>query len=141
MLSAQMSARFTAAAALLGKPVDNPVFFSEHYADTDIAALTGRIELEPAEDQSVSVSIGLRSGREIALHSEKSDVLFPADGVIRDRFLRRVGSVQGRNAAVIAELVADLPKLNDVGRLTTAMSMSMVPPRAASDQAAPPSWK
>ena len=40
MLSAQMSARFTAAAALLGHPVDDPRFFASHHADPGIVALT-----------------------------------------------------------------------------------------------------
>ncbi|SEF00058.1 2-methylcitrate dehydratase PrpD [Rhizobiales bacterium GAS188] len=123
MLSAQMSARFTAAAAILGKPVDDPVFFNSHHADKDITELTRRIDLEPAADDSVAVELHLRNGRKVALDANKSGVLFPDDDVIRDSFLRRARSVQGGKASTTAELIDELGTLNDVGRLTEAMAM------------------
>jgi len=121
MLLAQMSARFTAAAAILGKPVDDPVFFSSHHADKDIAELTHRIALEPATDDSVVVELHLRNGRKLVLGANKSGVLFPDDDVIRESFLRRAWSVQGGKASTTAELIDELGALNDVGRLTEAM--------------------
>jgi 2-methylcitrate dehydratase PrpD len=123
MLSAQMSARFTAAAAILGKPVDDPVFFSSHHADKDIAELTRRIDLEPATDDSVVVELHLRNGRKLALDADKSGVLFPDDDVIRESFLRRARSVQGGEASTTAGLIDELGTLKDVGRLTKAMAM------------------
>ena len=116
-----MSARFTAAAAILGKPVDDPVFFSSHHADKDIAELTRRIDLEPATDDSVVVELHLRNGRKLVLGANKSGVLFPDDDVIRESFLRRAWSVQGGKASTTAELIDELGALNDVGRLTEAM--------------------
>ena len=121
MLSAQMSARFTAAAAILGKPVDDPVFFSSHHAERDIVELTRRIDLEPVADDSVTVEVHLRNGRKVALNGDKSGVLFPDDDVIRESFLRRARSVQGDKASTTAELIDELGALNDVGRLTEAM--------------------
>ena len=54
MLSAQMSARFTAAAALLGRPVDDPKFFQQHFKDPGIVQLTERIDLVPSQDKAPS---------------------------------------------------------------------------------------
>jgi 2-methylcitrate dehydratase PrpD len=127
MLSAQMSARFTAAAAILGMPVDDPAFFSSHHADKGIIELTRHIDLKPAGDDTVAVELHLRDGRTIRLDADKSGVLFPDDDVIRDSFMRRARSVQGDKASISAELIGDLGALDDVGRLTGAMAMVGAP--------------
>lgn len=122
MLSAQMSARFTAAAALLGLPVDDPRFFQERCGDPMISALTDRIELSPSEDESVSVLLELRGREKILLDADKSDLLFPDDTTIRSGFLRRASSVIGDKAKAAVELIDDLDHLKDVRILTQAIS-------------------
>jgi 2-methylcitrate dehydratase PrpD len=122
MLAAQMSARFTAAAALLGKPVDNPGFFAENHANPEIESLTRRIDLEPTQDGSVSVRIKLRGEPEMVLDGDKSRVLFPSDDEIRARFLKRAMPVLDRSTESVADSIASLETLGRVRTLSAALA-------------------
>jgi 2-methylcitrate dehydratase PrpD len=122
MLAAQMSARFTAAAALLGKPIDNPGFFAENHADSEIESLTRRIALEPTQGNSVSVRIKLRGEPEIVLNGDQSRVLFPSDNETRARFLKRATPILGRSAESVADSIASLEALGHVRGLSAALT-------------------
>jgi hypothetical protein len=121
MLCAQMSARFTAAAALLGLPIDNPKFFQQRYGDAVIEALTHRVELVASPTDKVTVSIELASGKKILLDADKSDVLFPAPATIRSTFLQRASAVIGSNAEICAGMIDHLESLESLRTLTEAM--------------------
>jgi 2-methylcitrate dehydratase PrpD len=121
MLCAQMSARFTAAAALLGLPVDDPKFFQRRHGDAVIEALTRRVELVASPTDRVTVSIELASGKKILLDADKSDVLFPAPATIRSTFLQRASAVIGNNAEICAGMIDHLESLESLRTLTEAM--------------------
>jgi len=99
MLSAEISARFTAAAALLGRPVDNPGFFAAHHGDADILALTQRIDLIAADPERVDITIALQNGERLALGGAGSEVLFPPADLVAARFIDRTSAVMTRPAA------------------------------------------
>jgi 2-methylcitrate dehydratase PrpD len=121
MLSAQMSARFTVAAALMGLPVDDPMFFQRSFGDPKIAALTQRIDLVPAKDDRVTVSVLLRSGQTVHLENAGLKVLFPDAAAVRAKFLKRAEPVIGRKAEDAAALIDDLENLGDIRALTEAL--------------------
>ncbi|MFA5581967.1 MAG: MmgE/PrpD family protein [Paracoccaceae bacterium] len=126
MLAAQMSARFTAAAALLGKPVDDPGFFARAHADAEIVALTDRIMLEPV-DEGVSVEVMLKDGGKLMLDHTDPNLLFPSDDMIAARFLRRTAPIIGKQPA--AQLLATLLRLEDAPSLrplTDAMTVAEI---------------
>jgi 2-methylcitrate dehydratase PrpD len=122
MLAAQMSARFTAAAALLGQPVDDPSFFAENYANPEIESVTRRIDLESTQDGSISVRITLREGSEMVLDDDKTRVLFPSDDEIRARFLKRATPVLGKSTEFVADTIASLGTLHRVRSLSAALA-------------------
>lgn len=125
MLSAQMSARFTAAAAVLGQAVDDPAYYHSAFADEDVVAVAERVELVPADDDSVTVEIRLAGGAPIVLTHENGlgEWLFPSAAEIRARFLLRAEPVLGGESARVAELVDKLEDLADLRELTVSLRL------------------
>ncbi len=122
MLAAQMSARFTAAAALLGHPVDNPDFFARNHADSEIAALTAKITLEPAKDENVEIAIHLADARTITLRDDGENLLFPTPDMMESRFIARTGPLLGREAAVqLCERIGAIANEKKVRSLTATI--------------------
>jgi 2-methylcitrate dehydratase PrpD len=119
---AQMSARFTAAAAALGRQVDDIQYFLSAPQDDEAMALAGRVELVTTSDEGVSVDITLSGGTCIELRADMSKVLFPSSSEIRERFITRAASVLGNPAAEsVAELVDELESLENINELTTLL--------------------
>jgi 2-methylcitrate dehydratase PrpD len=87
-LSAQMSARYTAAAALLGFPIQDPWFFEAHYGDTALRDLADRIELVEASDDSVSVAISCHDETSFLFDAMDQNLLFPDFNTVKNRLLK-----------------------------------------------------
>jgi 2-methylcitrate dehydratase PrpD len=122
MLQAQMSARFTLAAALLGRPVEDPRFFQRSYGDPDLTALAGRIELVPTDQTEIRVEIERTEGAPVVLSSFGSDVLFPSDEEIRSRFLTSAVPAIAERADAIVAVVDKLEAVADIRELTGLLS-------------------
>jgi 2-methylcitrate dehydratase PrpD len=123
MLQAQMSARFTAAAALCGAPVENAAFFRDNFDDPDVTAVAAKIDLVPSTDGSVSVEIETRNGQ-ITLDADVSSTVFPDAAEIRSRFLSDVAPQAGTEAAeAVLDLVQRLKDDIPVARLTRALAL------------------
>ncbi len=122
MLTAQMSARFTAAAALLGGRAEDPAYFREHHDDPAVVALAERTELEPTSGGPVSVVIEMVDGARHVLDTDVSDVLHPSASRIRTQFVEHVGAYLGdRRATEVVEMIDALDDLPDVATLTRAL--------------------
>jgi 2-methylcitrate dehydratase PrpD len=122
VLQTQLSARFTAAAAALGRQVDDIQYFLSAPQDDEAMALAGRVELVTTSDEGVSVDITLSGGTCIELRADMSKVLFPSSSEIRERFITRAASVLGNPAAEsVAELVDELESLENINELTTLL--------------------
>ena len=117
MLQRQMSARFTAAAALLRRPVDDIRYFESAGTDKHAAELATRIELIPTDDATVRVEVDLEDGTQFAVSDDMSSVLYPTSAEIRARFSARAGSVIGSAADDVAEAIAQLDQLPGVSML------------------------
>lgn len=120
MLSAQMSARFTAAAALLGLPVGSPEFYLQNFKNPEIWDLTNRIDLVPSTDESVSVLVEFEGRAPLLLDADRSDVLFPSDATIRSSFLTRSRPTlceRGEQAALLLDRLEETGNIRELTRL------------------------
>jgi 2-methylcitrate dehydratase PrpD len=118
MLQRQMSARFTTAAALLRRPVEQPSYFAEASGDEPVARLAELIELEPSDDGEITLDIRLRGGEAVTLRSSASRVLFPSVSEIRARFVARAEPLLGDGAEAVAATVDQLEQVDDITQLT-----------------------
>lgn len=108
-LGAQMSARFTAASAMLGRRVDDPKFYQDHYADAEILALTDRIALDPAEEDGIRIDIAFSGGQPpIRLEGTSPELFYPSFETVRDRILQRAASDQAEALGQVARIVASM---------------------------------
>lgn len=108
-LAAQMSARFTAAASMLGHRVDDPKFYQDHFGDAEILALTDRIELDPADDEGITIDIAFKGGiASIRLEGTSPELFYPSYETVRDRIVRRASPDQAYALHQVAQIVASM---------------------------------
>jgi 2-methylcitrate dehydratase PrpD len=124
MLQRQMSARFSVAAALLGREVDDPRYFASASDDTEVLDLAARVELIPSTADVVELEVRVSGGREsLRLAGRRESILFPDSTEVRERFTSRVTSVIGSRAATSAlsaiDSILDLP---DAGVITDVLA-------------------
>lgn len=117
MLQAQMSARFTVAASLMGQPVDDPRFFQRAFADPVLTALSGRVELVPRDANCITVTVETSNGEQRVMETDGARSLFPTAEVSRRRFLDDVGAAIGVDEA--SQLLSAIDALEDVGDVRT----------------------
>lgn len=121
-LKARISARFTVAAALLSRPVDEYAWY-ENTADADVLALSDRIELlDPAPDQDGRVDVEVVcAGRSHRASGLEMDSLTPTTEKIVAKFRRLTAHLpDGRGEAVLRMVLAleDVPR---IGALTALL--------------------
>jgi 2-methylcitrate dehydratase PrpD len=124
MLQRQMSARFSAAAALLGRQVDDPRYFAAADSDPDVADLADRVELATSETDVVEVEVRLKGTAEVLrIAGRREQILFPRPDEVRERFISRVSSVVGSGPATEAlSIVETLPEIADAAVLTDVLA-------------------
>jgi 2-methylcitrate dehydratase PrpD len=122
MLQAQMAARFTAAAALLGRPVDEVGYFATAMNDAEAMALAAGMELRESPDQSVSLELLLRDGAVRVFRSSSSAGLYPAADVLLTRFRKRAEAAIGDRAPLAVTLIEQVESLSDVRELTALLA-------------------
>lgn len=124
MLHAQMSARFTAAAAMTGGAGDDPEFFRDHFADAALTALSGRTELVPTDSSDeIVVEILSRSRGFFRLESDGSSSMFPSYDVLRARLVASIDRRSG-SGEELACVIDDLESVDRVVTLTTSLRHS-----------------
>ncbi|WP_295854599.1 MmgE/PrpD family protein [uncultured Xylophilus sp.] len=119
-LQARISARFTVAAALLGRPVDTYRYF-DNLGDADVLALAERIELlPPGGDDTVVVQVQ-SAGRTFEAAGVEMDHLLPTADKVLAKFRRLTADLApGRADRLLAEL-SDLEARPDVAGLAAAL--------------------
>ena len=122
MLQTQMAARFTAAAALLGRNVEDVDYFAGALDDAEAMALAARIELRESPDNSVSLELAMVDGSTRTYRSDSSAGLYPSSAVILERFSRRAAAVIGGRAPLAARLIQGLESVADVRDLTALLA-------------------
>lgn len=112
MLQRQMSARFTLAAALLGRPVTDPRYFNEAGADARAADLAVLVSLRQNEADAVEIVARLDDGRELRIAGRRPEILQPSSGRIDELFLERAGKVL--NAELAERVLCDIRSISSV---------------------------
>jgi 2-methylcitrate dehydratase PrpD len=121
-LKARISVRFTVAAALLGRPVDEYTWY-ENTADADVLALSDRIELlDPAPDQDGRVDVEVWcAGRSHRLSGLEMDSLTPTIDKIIAKFRRLTAHLPGGRGEELLRTVLTLEEVPDVAALTALL--------------------
>ncbi len=121
-LKARVSARFTVAAALAGKPVELYKFY-ENFTDPDVLALAERIDLiDPAPDQGGRVDVEIDCGGTMhALSGLEMDTLQPTKEKIVAKFRRLTSFMPGEQSEKILAMVLDLERLEHISELTALL--------------------
>jgi 2-methylcitrate dehydratase PrpD len=122
MLQAQMAARFTAAAALLGRPVEEVGYFAAAMNDAEAMALAARIELRESPDESVSLELRLHEGPVRVFRSSSAAGLFPAPDVLLARFRKRAEAAIGDRAPLAVALIERMEAIDNVRELTALLA-------------------
>lgn len=126
MLQAYMSLPFCVAAAILGRPLDDPLFFYSSFADPEVARLAQKVEVhtEPSRGHPrLEVLFGDHE-ESLVIDEDRSYIGVPTLERAVDRFLRHSAPVLGDGASNTVEAVRSLESLGDVHPLMTAL----VPP-------------
>jgi 2-methylcitrate dehydratase PrpD len=123
MLHTQMAARFTAAAALMKRPVEDIAYFETAAQDAEVCALAARIGLRESADAAVRIELLLRDGSTRTISGDASDAVHPTFEVLRERFLRRAVPVLGERAFAAAGLIGTLENVADIAELTRALEI------------------
>ncbi|AOB30378.1 hypothetical protein AKI39_06220 [Bordetella sp. H567] len=122
-LKARISVRFTVAAALLGRPVDEYAYY-DNTADADVLALSDRIELldpAPGQDGRVDLEV-VCAGASHAISGLEMDSLTPTTDKIIAKFRRLTAPTMpaGRSEALL-DMVLALQDVPDIGALTALL--------------------
>lgn len=117
-LQARISARFTTAAALLGRPVGEYAFYYDIH-DAEVLALAERIELVDVGPDVDSVRVDIvHDGTTVTRRAVEMDSLLPTLDRSRAKFERVAGSWLGKRTAQVVDLILGLDELRDMGELT-----------------------
>jgi 2-methylcitrate dehydratase PrpD len=121
-LKARISARFTVAAALLGRPVDEYAYY-ENIADPEVLALSDRIDLlDPAADQEGRVDIeAVCGGVSYAASGLEMDSLTPTTEKIIAKFKRLTAHLPSKRSDDVLEMVLALEDVPRIGALTALL--------------------
>jgi len=122
-LARQMSARYTLAAALAGRPVEDPAWYAGDPVDTEVQALAARISIDPAADPGVAIEIEMRDGTRRTLADPATEVLeFSEDGAARlfAAHARRALVHRAPEVIDLATALSDLPSLSPLLALVRA---------------------
>jgi 2-methylcitrate dehydratase PrpD len=117
MLQRQMSARFTTAAALLGRDVADPYYFASF--DERAARLAENLELRSTTEDQIVITATLDTGEEVTVKGRRPEILDPGFDEARRLFLSRAGRVLGEAPALRAmRMIESLPELVEIRELT-----------------------
>ncbi|MCX7144340.1 MAG: hypothetical protein NT123_25575 [Proteobacteria bacterium] len=121
-LKARISARFTTAAALLGKPVDSYAFY-ENTSDPEVLALADRIDLlDPDGNQEGRVDVEVVcEGAAFRLSGLEMDSLRPTPEKIIAKFRRLTADLPQSRSEKILQTVLGLEDVAHIGELTSLL--------------------
>ena len=119
-LQAQLSIQFCVAATLLGKPVDDPIFFIEHYDDPDVAALAKKVEVVGEAERAIPrIEVFMQDGGKYTIEEDRRDKLVLLLSTAQEKF-RRLASNALDSATIekVISLVNNLEEMPNIQELT-----------------------
>jgi len=117
-LQAQMSAKFTSIAALLGKPVTEFRYLRESFADPDVEEVARKTSLLVGEEgvDEITVEVTLKDGAKLIMRSaDVADMSWDKD--IDAKFDRLVSPRLHAATQRVHDLVAGLESVSEIGQL------------------------
>lgn len=127
-LQLQMSARFTCAAALLGRPVGSAGWFETAMHDAEVCAVARAIELVTRDAPGIRIDVMRRDGRsEVAEAGAESALVF-SSAHIDAAFTERVRPLLGDNTGEAGALLNELPRLASLERLASLFRIDNATP-------------
>ena len=121
-LQAVVSARFCAAAALLGRPVEEHALYDE-LEDREVLALAEKIELRahPTDTGRVEIEV-LQGDGAVRAEGVENDTLFPTPDKVIAKFRRLTADVAGIDRERVLEMVLRLDRAASIGELTALLA-------------------
>jgi 2-methylcitrate dehydratase PrpD len=121
-LKARISVRFTVAAALLGRPVDEYAYY-ENTTDAQVLAMSDKIELlDPAGDQDGRVDVEVVCGGvSYAVSGLEMDSLTPTTEKIIAKFKRLTAHLPAGRSDEVLRMVLTLEDVPRLGALTALL--------------------
>jgi 2-methylcitrate dehydratase PrpD len=120
MLQAQMSAKFTAVAALLGRPVDQVDYYEKEFADLMVESVVRRSQVLVGDGESgIVVEVYLRDGNEVRIELAADAQIDWNRMSAADRFREHALGVLGsRKTQEFVQGVEQLESVSDIRELT-----------------------
>jgi len=127
-LQLQMSARFTCAAALLGRPVEDAGWYTVAPKDTAVLALARRIELKSEPSSGVRIELSLHGAPARTLQRDDTSPLMFGSAEVEAEFRSRVRPWLGERADEACARLAALHRLDSLAPLAELARAAASPP-------------
>jgi hypothetical protein len=117
LLQAQLSAKFTAIAALLRRPISELGYFRDSFDDAEVRAVIERSSFVVGDGTDIEIVVTLRTGKSVHISSEKG-LGDPSHDLVRDRFLALSAPYLADLAVEVGTIIDSLEKVEDITALT-----------------------
>jgi 2-methylcitrate dehydratase PrpD len=117
-LQARISAKFTVAAALLGRPIHEHDFYA-NTGDPDVLALSHKIDLEENREDNESAYMQIVcDGKTYDVAGTEAETLRPTTEKIIAKFKRLTANFLGTQADAVLDAVLHLDSIRDIREVT-----------------------
>jgi hypothetical protein len=121
MLQAQMAAKFTVVASLLGRPVEDVGYYRDSYGDPEVAEIARRTELVAEARQGGAVEVYLKNGKKAETHEDVTGGLKPDTEMMREKFQNLASTMLGSRTREVLEIITNLDRVPDIRDLTVLL--------------------
>jgi 2-methylcitrate dehydratase PrpD len=122
MLQAQMAAKFTVVASLLGRPVEDVGYYRDSYGDPEVAEVARRTELVAEARQGGAVEVYLKGGQKVKISGDVSGELKPDIEMMREKFRNLASAILGNRTKEVLETIMSLGCVHNIRDLTVLLS-------------------
>jgi 2-methylcitrate dehydratase PrpD len=121
MLQAQMAAKFTVVASLLGKPVEDLGYYRSSYNDPEVAEVAQRTELVAEAREGGTVEVYLKGGPHVTLSEDVTNHLKPSLDTTQEKFQHLAAAVLGSRTQQVLEILTNLDRVHNIRDLTVLL--------------------
>jgi 2-methylcitrate dehydratase PrpD len=122
MLQAQMAAKFTVVATLLGRPVEDVGYYRDSYADQEVAEVARRTELVAEDREGGAVEVYLQGGQKVAISRDVTGELKPGMETMKEKFRALASAALGNRTKDVLVTVTNLDRVRDIRDLTVLLA-------------------
>jgi 2-methylcitrate dehydratase PrpD len=122
MLQAQMAAKFTVVASLLGRPVEDVGYYRDSYGDPEVAEVARRTELVAEARHRGAVEVYLKGGQKVEISTDVTGELKPGTQTMREKFQHLASAVLGSRTKEVLAAIIDLDRVHNICDLTVLLS-------------------